>query len=97
MPSARHRCNCDDCVDSRNKKKELQFGGTDTDLDTEELVRYRASSKTKKRYPRGCKGNDNKEHVYVWVPWDWGFGVAEYEEQRCAGCDKRKGFRRKQN
>lgn len=48
MPSARHACNCDYCVWGREKKKELQFGGTDTNLDNEELVRYR-KAKTHRR------------------------------------------------
>jgi hypothetical protein len=62
--------------------------------DEDELVDYRPSSKAKKKYPRGCKGNNNKAHVYVWVPWRWSWSTTLYEEETCCGCDKRKGFRR---
>lgn len=48
MSSARHTCNCDYCVDSRTKKKELQFGGTDWDVDNDAPVVYRKRRKRKR-------------------------------------------------
>lgn len=51
MSSARHACNCDYCVEGRGRKKELQFGGTDWNLDEEAPMRYR---KSKRRSRKVC-------------------------------------------
>jgi len=58
VPSARHACNCDYCIWGREKKKELQFGGTDTDLDNEALVRYRKSKRRSRKVCAKSKANE---------------------------------------
>lgn len=63
--------------------------------DEQELVDHQPASK-KKRKRKGCPGNDGREHVYVWIPYDtwWNTNVA-YEIKVCCGCEKRGGLRRK--
>jgi len=65
--------------------------------DEDELVDHRASKGKRKapRKPRGCPGNDNKAHVYVWqmreVVWrGWSGKVYSYKvnEKICCGCNK---------
>lgn len=58
MSSARHKCNCDYCVEGRNAKKELQFGGTDWETDEETPVRYR---RPKKRNRKVCSKSKTGE------------------------------------
>jgi len=72
--------------------KDFRRGGFEDEFwDEDELVDHRPSSKAKKKYSRGCKGNENKEHVYVWVPWSWNsISRMQWEELRCCGCEKRK-------
>lgn len=62
MSSKRHTCNCDYCVDGRNAKKELQFGGTDWETDDEELVPYRKhKGKNWRRKRKACKKSKTGE------------------------------------
>lgn len=58
MSSARHTCNCDYCIDGREAKKELQFGGTDLEIDTEALLRYRKSKRRSRKVCSKSKANE---------------------------------------
>jgi hypothetical protein len=64
MGSSRHTCNCDYCVYGRTAKKELQFGGTDWEMDEEELLPYKKQSRRGKKSKACKKSKTGEECVY---------------------------------
>lgn len=93
-------CGCDYCM-SRGLRRDFRHSA---EGGYEETPHHKAGKSKKKKVPRGCPGNDNKGHVYVWTvdPGDldertklfyMSGGVYRREWEICVGCARVKRSR----